>query len=156
MEICTMEQAIDWQWRKFEELTAAEIYAVYKLRQDVFIVEQNCVYPDIDGKDPKALHLLGWKGKQLVATLRLFESYDEYDGAVSFGRVCTELSMRKLGTGKLLLGEVMRYIENNLADRVVQIGAQLYLKRFYQGFGFEQVSDVYDEDGIDHILMQLN
>jgi ElaA protein len=148
--------AINWQWRAFDELSAKELYAMYRLRQDVFIVEQDCVYPDIDGKDPKAIHLLGWDGDKLIATLRLFEHYDDYDGAISFGRVCTEFSARKTGIGKSLLAETMSYIDNQFPNRPVQIGAQVYLKRFYQGYGFEQVSDIYDEDGIDHILMKAN
>lgn len=153
-----MNSAIAWSWRKFDQLTVRELEAIYKLRQQVFIVEQDCIYLDIDGKDEHALHLMAWLKGKLVATLRLFENYSEYqseDGETfaSMGRICTEKSERRGGLGKELVSQGIDYIDKNFHGKKVKIGAQLYLKQFYEGFDFKQVSEIYDEDGIDHILM---
>jgi ElaA protein len=145
--------SITWQWLTFNELTPHQMQAMFALRQTVFIIEQNCLYLDIDGQDEVAHHLLGWNGDELVATLRVFESYDYYDGHASIGRVCTHESVRKLGLGHQLVSKAIDFIEVILQKSSIQIGAQYYLKRFYQEFGFTQISDVFDEDGIDHILM---
>lgn len=149
-----MHSKITWQWRIYEELKISEMQALFALRQDVFIVEQNCPYQDIDGKDQQAHHLLAWMDDQLVATLRVFGEYEEYQGMVAIGRVCTCRSIRKEGVGKLLLSRALEYIQEKFPDKVIQLGAQLYLKRFYQAYDFVQVSEIYDEDGIEHILMQ--
>ena len=151
-----MTANIAWQWKKFNELKPHEMAAMFALRQAVFIVEQDCPYPDIDGKDPKADHLLAWKGGKLVATLRVFESYSEYQGNVSIGRICTDISVRKDGVGRVLVAKSLEFIEENYPNKEIQIGAQYYLKRFYEGFAFQQISDIYDEDGIDHILMKIS
>jgi ElaA protein len=145
--------AIDWQWAAYEELTRDQLAAVFELRQAVFIVEQNCPYPDIDGKDPQALHLMAWLDNRLVATLRLFPSYKPYQGHCSLGRICSRQDVRRLGVGKELVRRGLDYIDRHYPDKSTQIGAQHYLKRFYQGFGFVQCSEPYDEDGIEHILM---
>lgn len=144
---------IDWRWRRFNELTQEELVALFTLRQAVFIVEQNCPYLDIDGKDDKAIHLLGWQDDVLVATLRVFPSYADYDNHAAMGRICTSESARGFGLGKILVQEGIRYIQANYPSQPIQIGAQFYLKTFYEAFGFEQISEIYDEDGIDHILM---
>jgi len=144
---------ISWQWRNFDELTPIEMQAMFALRQDVFIIEQNCIYQDIDGKDDKAIHLLAWMDNKLVATLRVFENYPEYQNNVSIGRICTEKSVRKYGIGRELVAESIQFIEEHFPNKPIQIGAQFYLKKFYENFGFKQISDIYDEDGIDHILM---
>ena len=144
---------IDWQWHALDDLTSFQMQEMFALRQDVFIVEQDCVYQDIDGKDQQAFHLLGWQNGQLIATLRVFECYQPYANNASFGRVCTHYSVRNSGVGKLLISEALKFIDENFPTQSVQIGAQYYLKNFYQAFGFEQVSDIYDEDGIDHVLM---
>ena len=142
-----------WQWCQLHELEPLQIQAMFALRQNVFIVEQDCPYPDIDGQDAAAHHLLGWNGGELVATLRVFESYKDYDNNASIGRICTHESARKLGLGKVIVSKAIDYIENDFQKSSIQIGAQLYLKRFYQAFDFKQVSEIYVEDGIDHILM---
>ena len=144
---------ITWQWLTFNELTPHHMQAMFALRQNVFIVEQDCPYPDIDGQDEVAHHLLGWNGDELIATLRVFESYKSYDNNASIGRICTHESVRKLGFGKIIVLKAIDFITNDLQRSSIQIGAQFYLKRFYQTFGFKQISDIYDEDGIDHILM---
>ena len=127
---------------------------MFALRQAVFVVEQNCPFQDIDGKDVSALHLLGWQGDTLVATLRLFPEFPDYDGRISIGRVCCSRDLRGQGLGIELMREAIGHIDRDLPDRETQIGAQLYLKRFYEIFGFSQCSDVYVEDDIDHILMR--
>jgi len=144
---------INWQWRKFEELSPTEMQAMFALRREVFIIEQDCMYQDIDGKDDQAYHLLAWQDIKLIATLRVFESYPEYQNNVSIGRVCTHLSVRKDGVGRELVKKALQFIQGKFPSKKIQIGAQLYLKNFYGNFGFKQISDIYDDDGIDHILM---
>jgi len=148
-----MESNIIWQWHVLDDLSPLQMQAMFALRQDVFIVEQDCPYQDIDGKDEQAYHLLGWQGDKLIATMRVFERYQPYLNNVSFGRVCTLQSVRKEGVGKLLISKALEFISENFPNKSIQIGAQHYLKNFYQAFGFKQVSEIYDEDGIDHILM---
>jgi len=148
-----MESKIIWQWHVLDDLTPFQIQEMFALRQEVFIVEQNCPYQDIDGKDEQAYHLLGWQDEQLIATLRVFERYQPYLNNASFGRVCTHQSVRNEGFGKLLISKALEFISENFPNQSVQIGAQCYLKDFYQAFGFKQVSEIYDEDGIEHILM---
>ncbi len=147
-------QNLDWQWRTLQQMTGIETEKLFSLRQDVFIIEQNCLYADIDGKDSKAHHLLVWEDDCLVATLRVFESYQEYDNRASIGRVCVANSARKYGIGRELVQSSINFIIDNFANKEIQIGAQLYLKNFYQKLGFRQISEIYDEDGIDHILMR--
>jgi len=156
-----MNLNIIWQWHSFEDLTPIQMEAMFALRQEVFIVEQDCPYLDIDGKDQQAYHLLAWSeeqpnqqaNRQLIATLRVFESYHQYQNMASIGRICTHQSVRKDGVGRILVSKAIEFIEENYPSKAIQIGAQFYLKKFYQEFGFTQISDIYDEDGIDHILM---
>lgn len=145
--------SINWQWSTLDALSVAEAVAMFQLRQAVFIVEQDCPFHDIDGLDDQALHLLGWQNNTLIATLRLFPEYTDYQNRCSIGRICTHGDYRRFGAGRELVQQAIHYIEQHYPNRETQIGAQLYLKRFYEGFGFVQSSDVYDEDGIDHIHM---
>ena len=147
------ELKIDWQWKSFEQLSGDEVAAMFQLRQGVFIIEQDCPYPDIDGKDPEAIHLLGWVDGQLVATLRLFPRFEAYHGHCSVGRVCTHGDFRRYGVGRELMSVAMGYIDQHYPQQQTQIGAQIYLKRFYESYGFRQCSESYDEDGIEHIHM---
>ena len=148
-----MKDTINWQWHHFDDLTTEQAHDMFALRQEVFILEQDCIYQDIDGKDKEAYHLLGWQDKKLVATLRVFESYQPYFNNASLGRVCTHQSVRRYGLGKELVQRAIIFIQENFPNKAVQIGAQHYLKKFYDDLGFRQISDIYDEDGIDHILM---
>lgn len=160
-----MNSQINCQWHSFEDLTLTQMEAMFALRQEVFIVEQDCPYLDIDGKDQHAYHLLAWSNdgsnkksnsqsnKQLIGTLRVFESYAPYQNMASIGRICTHQSVRKDGLGRLLVSKAIEFIEENYPGKAIQIGAQTYLKKFYQGFGFKQVSDIFDDEGIDHVLM---
>lgn len=147
-----MKIETNWQWRTFNQLSPKEMASMFALRQDVFIVEQDCVFQDIDGKDEVAHHLLGWQGEQLVATLRVFEHYQQYQQRVSIGRICSHLSVRNSGIGQELVQKAIDFIAEKFPNPI-QIGAQFYLKSFYQQFDFKQISEIYDEDGIDHIHM---
>ncbi|WP_224367599.1 GNAT family N-acetyltransferase [Hyalangium versicolor] len=145
-----------WQWKRFEELAVDELYRVLALREQVFVVEQKSIYQDADGHDPGAHHLLGTVPESpeplLAAYLRVLPPGLKYAEA-SFGRVVTAPSMRRYGYGKLLVEKGLAFIEATFPGAPIRIGAQHYLQRFYEGFGFRCVSDVYDEDGIPHIDM---
>lgn len=147
---------IDWQLSHFNDLTPADLYEVLAQRQDVFILEQTCLYPDIDGLDPVAHHLLGWRtvdGKRrLAAYLRILGPGVKY-AEMSLGRVITTSAARGSGAGRALLTEGIACAERLHPGHRIRIGAQQYLEKFYQGFGFETVSAPYDEDGIMHIDM---
>ncbi len=150
-----------WQWRAFDELAVAELYAVLQLRQAVFVVEQECPYLDADGWDHEAWHLLGWTADDdgagdgrpvLAAYARVFRPGVKYTEA-SIGRVITNPLVRRSGMGRALMHEAVRRCELVAPGSDVRIGAQLYLERFYEGFGFRRTSEPYDEDGIAHIEM---
>jgi len=121
----------------------------------VFVVEQNCIYQDADGKDITALHLLGMENNTLVAYLRLFPPTIENNFSV-FGRVVTASIARNNGHGKKLIQEILHYCEENFSGITVKCSAQSYLKKFYESFGFQAIGEAYDEDGIPHVMMQMN
>jgi len=127
---------ISWQWNTFDELGPHDLYQVLALRQRVFVLEQQCLYPDLDGHDQHAMHLLGWQTaggqRRLAAYLRV---------------------LRASGAGKQLLLEGIARAERQHPGHAIRIGAQQYLERFYQSFGFVTVSAPYDEDGIQHVDM---
>jgi ElaA protein len=145
-----------WQWARFSELTVEDLYAVVRLREAVFIVEQNCPYPDADGRDPNAWHLLGWvQGtvqRELVAYARIFEPGVRYDEG-SIGRVVSAPHVRGTGIGKALMAEALRRIESLAPGQPVKIAAQRRLEDFYLDLGFRTISAPYEEDGIIHVDM---
>jgi len=147
---------IEWQWRTFAELTNAELYTVLAARQHVFIVEQTCIFPDIDGLDADARHLLGWRmvdgQRQLAAYLRLLAPGVKYAQA-SLGRVLTTPAARGSGAGRALLVEGTRGADRLYPGHANRIGAQCYLEKFYEQFGYVTISAPYDEDGIMHVDM---
>ncbi|ALK95159.1 acetyltransferase [Massilia sp. WF1] len=149
---------ITWQWNGFADLTAAQLYAMLALRQEVFVLEQACLYPDIDGLDPGAHHLLGWRdagGKpELAAHLRCLAPGAKYE-EMSIGRVVTSPAARGGGLGRELVAQGIALARQLHPGHAIRIGAQAHLERFYAGFGFVTVSDPYDEDGILHIDMLL-
>lgn len=145
---------IQIETKAFAELTTKELYDSLRLRSEVFVVEQDCVYEDIDGKDQKALHLIGTKEGKIVAYARIFRPGD-YSEEASIGRVSVKKDQRKFGYGKELMKAAIRAVENHFDERVIRVSAQLYLERFYHEMGFEQVGDGYLEDGIPHIGMVL-
>ena len=145
---------MNWTCKPFNELKPQELYAILQLRNEVFVVEQNCVFQDADGKDEYAWHLMCWKDDRLIAYTRLLPKGVSYTNA-SIGRVVTSHIARASGIGKELMDKSIVFIYNNWGKQAIQIGAQLYLKKFYERFGFQQTSEIYLEDGIDHIEMIL-
>jgi ElaA protein len=147
---------IEWQWRSFRELANVELYEVLAARQQVFVLEQQCFYNDFDGLDPGAHHLLGWRtadGKrELAAYLRCLAPGAKYE-EMSLGRVLTSMAARRSGAGRELLARGIEYAERQHPGHRIRIGAQQYLEKFYQGFGFATISEPYDEDGIMHVDM---
>jgi ElaA protein len=143
---------IQWLLRKFEELTPYQLYAILQLRNEVFVVEQNCVFQDADDKDQNAYHLMGFNNNKLVAYTRLLPPGEIYEQA-SIGRVATSPSVRKLGAGRELMKQSINASYGLFGIQPIKIGAQLYLRKFYESLGFEQISDIYLEDGIEHIYM---
>jgi ElaA protein len=143
---------IQWILKPFEELTPYQVYAILQLRNEVFVVEQNCVFQDADDRDQLAYHLMGFKDNKLMAYTRLLPSGAVYAEA-SIGRVVTSPLARRSGAGKELMQQSIKTLYHLFGNVPIKIGAQLYLKSFYQSLGFEQISDVYLEDGIEHIYM---
>jgi ElaA protein len=143
---------LHWLLKKFEELTSYELYQILQVRNEVFVVEQNCVYQDADDKDQLCYHLSGIESNKLVAYTRLSPPNTIYREA-SIGRVVTSPQFRRKGAGKILMEESIKSVYNLFGNVPIKIGAQLYLKKFYSDFGFNQTSDVYLEDGIEHIYM---
>jgi ElaA protein len=143
---------MNWILKKFDALTPYELYAILQLRSEVFVVEQNCVFQDMDNKDQQCHHLMGLQDDHLVACTRLVPPGLTYTEA-SIGRVVTSPAARGSGIGKTLIKKSIEEVFNLYGEGPVKIGAQLYLKNFYRSFGFEQIGDIYDEDGIDHIKM---
>ena len=151
-----MRTSIEWQWLPFEALSREQLYALLRLRSEVFVVEQNCVFLDIDGQDDKAMHLLGSRlvdgTQRLVAYARCFPKGISFAEA-SIGRVVTKSSARGGGLGHLLMAEAIRALQQHWSPQAIRIGAQAHLKNFYQQHGFVDMGLPYDEDGIAHIEM---
>jgi ElaA protein len=145
---------ITWQCKTFSELTNEELYKILQLRNEVFVVEQNCPYQDCDGKDVTAHHLCAWKEEKLLAYTRLLPRGISYPQAASIGRVVTSPAVRRQNLGKQLMLNSIEKIYFLFGQVPIIIGAQLYLKAFYESFNFVQVDDGYLEDGIPHITMQ--
>lgn len=146
---------IQWQLKTFSALTATELYSIMRIRQEVFIVEQTCPYLDADGKDIYCHHLLGYEGNELAAYSRLVPPKISYD-EVSIGRVVTAIKFRRKNLGKLLMKQSIEEIEKLYGKVPIRIGAQAYLKNFYEGFGFDDLNEPYLEDGIPHLSMLRN
>lgn len=139
--------------KKFSELTTREVYDILQLRSEVFVVEQDCVYQDIDGKDEIALHLFAYKNKRMVAYARLFAPGDYFKEA-SIGRVIIEEIERKFGYGHQLMEVANRAVETHFNTSKVHLSAQQYLVKFYNAHGYLEIGDGYLEDGIPHIGME--
>ncbi|WP_299005030.1 GNAT family N-acetyltransferase [uncultured Tenacibaculum sp.] len=138
--------------KKFQELTTSELYELLQLRSEVFVVEQDCVYQDIDGKDQNALHVIGVKEGKIVGYTRLFNN-GEYFDTPSIGRVVVKENERKYGYGHDLMKASIKAIVDNYNETTITISAQTYLQKFYESHGFKQVGEGYLEDGIPHIRM---
>lgn len=140
------------QVKSFTELNTTELYNLLQLRSEVFVVEQDCVYQDIDFKDQKALHVLGYKNDVLIAYTRIFKPGDYFDNS-SIGRVVVKDSERKFNFGHQIMEASLKAIKDYYQVDKITISAQKYLKKFYESHKFYQVDDEYLEDGIPHIRM---
>ena len=138
--------------KNFGELTTKQLYGILQLRSEVFVVEQDCVYQDIDGKDERALHIMGWEDGNLVAYARCFQAGDYFDEA-SIGRILVRENYRKLGYGHVITKASIEAIKTNFKADKIKISAQVYLVIFYESHGFKTYGDRYLEDGIPHIAM---
>jgi len=146
-------EIMHWIVKTFEELTNIELYALLRLRTEVFVVEQNCVFQDMDNSDQQAVHLMGFdEENELVAYTRLFGPGIKYTYS-SIGRVVTSKKARGSGAGRLLMEQSIEQVEKLFGKGAIKIGAQQYLQKFYTSLGFEQSSEMYLEDDIPHIEM---
>ena len=146
---------INWSLKKFEHLTPYELYDILRLRSDVFVVEQNCVFLDQDNKDQECFHYTGYIDNQLAAYVRIVPAGVSYKEA-SIGRVVTSPLFRRNGLGRILMMNSISVTRELFGNQSIKIGAQLYLQKFYSSLGFVNCSDVYVEDGIEHIEMILD
>lgn len=144
--------SIIWHFKKFEELTTTELYSILQLRAEVFVVEQDCPYNDVDGKDEKCGHLWAVLDDKVIACTRIVPPGVSY-GEASIGRVASHADYRHLKLGHQLMSHSLQIIENLYSETCVRISAQYYLKKFYEKIGFGQVSEEYLEDNIPHIEM---
>jgi ElaA protein len=145
---------INWICKTFYQLGHDEMYALFRLRSEIFVLEQQCVYLDLDGKDQKAHHLMGWDGEHLAACCRIIPPGITY-AEPSIGRVCSSPAHRGTGAGKALMQNAIDTCKLIHGNTSIRISAQLYLLRFYSSLGFKQVSEVYLEDDIEHVDMLL-
>ena len=146
---------MEWRIKLFDQLDTKELYDLIKLRVDVFVVEQNCPYPEIDGKDihPETRHLLGKDASgQVIAYLRMLPPGLSYKEA-SFGRVVVAVEKRDRGLSRQMVEMAVDEMVEMWPGEDIKIGAQVYLKDFYESFGFIPVTNSYLEDGIPHIDM---
>lgn len=150
---CHRPFIMNWIVKPYNELSTDELYAILRLRSEVFVVEQNCVFLDMDNKDQASYHLCGWAEQELAAYTRLVPPGVSYPSYPSIGRVVTSPRQRRSGLGRTLMLKSIEETTRLFGTMPIKIGAQLYLKKFYESVGFVQTSDVYLEDGIDHIEM---
>lgn len=146
---------LDWRWKPFSELTSIEVYIMLAARSDVFVMEQNCVYADIDGLDITAWHLMAYDGAALACYLRvLLPDASNGDADIRIGRVLTTQDFRGIGLGQRMLEQVLVHIEQQWPGEPIRLHAQAHLQRFYGAFGFDPISDIHMEDDIPHIWMR--
>ncbi|WP_396591221.1 GNAT family N-acetyltransferase [Allomuricauda sp. R78024] len=138
--------------KTFGELSNTELYQLMRLRSEVFVVEQDCIYQDLDNKDQKALHVLGVKNQNVVAYTRVFMPGDYFKNT-SIGRVVVEKEERKFGYGKVIMEASLEEIKKRFPESSIELSAQTYLIKFYNDLGFKTTGEEYLEDGIPHIRM---
>lgn len=151
-----MNHQLSFSCLSFNELTINALYEIMQLRQEVFVVEQNCPYLDADGLDMASFHIVGQQNKKIVAYARIIPKGLAYEKYTSMGRIVTSPAVRGQGVGKQLVAEALAAYENLFANQPLKISAQSYLISFYEGFGFQIVGEEYLEDGIPHIGMVRN
>lgn len=150
-----MERKLQWVVRRFDELDTTTLYELLRLRSEVFVLEQKSIFLDLDNKDQACVHLLGLRDGELLAYSRIVPPGLSYEYP-SIGRVVVSHNGRGMSLGQELMSVSISVLEDLYGLSSIRIGAQLYLKKFYGSFGFEQTSGIYDEDGIDHIEMTRN
>ena len=149
-----MTNKSDFIWHNFDTISKEELYDVLSLRQRVFIIEQDCLYEDLDYSDQDASHLLLYKDNKLIGYSRVFPPGIKYDAA-SIGRIVTDSDYREKGYGRSITQESIRFLRNNFPGSDITISAQYRLVNFYEDLGFKREGKVYLEDNIDHIKMTL-
>ncbi|WP_336515920.1 GNAT family N-acetyltransferase [Pollutibacter soli] len=145
---------IRWNCKSFDELTTNELYNILRLRSEIFVVEQQCIFLDMDDKDQQSYHVAGYVDDQLIAYARILPAGLSF-AETSIGRVIAAKAARNSGAGRMLMEKSISHAKEIFGNQPIRIGAQLYLKKFYSSLGFNTVSDVYMEDGIEHIEMLL-
>ena len=140
--------------KTFQDLSNTEIYQILRLRSEVFVVEQECIYQDIDNKDKKAVHIFLKEKNEIIAYSRVFKEKEYFENP-SIGRVVVANKRRMYGVGKKIMNISINYIKQNIKAKSIEISAQKYLKKFYSNLGFVQQGDEYLEDNIPHLRMFL-
>ena len=146
---------LDITVKRFNEIDTVELYQLLQLRSRVFVVEQACIYQDLDGKDQKAIHIIGKKDNRIVAYTRAFTAGDYFEQA-SIGRVVVSDQERSHGYGKVIMEASIKAVEEVFKENTIKLSAQTYLKKFYNSLGFKAYGEGYLEDGIPHIVMLRN
>jgi ElaA protein len=146
---------INWVCKPFRELTTEELYLILRLRSEVFVVEQNCIFLDMDNKDFYCDHVMGWKENMLLGYSRIMPPGISYEES-SIGRIVSSPAGRGMGVGRELMQQSIQTLYRIHGKRDIRIGAQYYLKEFYESYGFVQTGEIYPEDGINHIEMLLS
>lgn len=153
-------RSLDWKYCDFERLTLKELHDLLMLRQQIFVIEQECIFPEIDGLDPRCCHLIGLQNGRVVAAARIVPpgmdpAHDAQGDHPAIGRVVTDASLRGQGMGRKVMLRAIEECQKQFAGKPIYLNAQLYLKDFYQSLGFVQDGEVFEEDGIPHITMWL-
>ncbi len=146
---------LNWKYCDFDALSQSELYGILRLRSQVFVVEQNCVYQDLDGYDECAFHLFTMENEECIAYARLFLPDLKYSKSASIGRVVVADNFRHLGLGSVLMEKAIRILSDFKEVKNIRISAQAHLENFYNSFGFQTSGDSYLEDGISHLEMNL-
>ena len=147
---------MEWLFREYEELTLSELYELLKLRASVFVVEQDCPYQDLDGKDSRATHLLGYQKNKLIAYSRIFRPGAFEKKYARIGRIVTHKQNRGKGIGYTLVKKSIAFCKDHFGEQTIKISAQVYLIKFYTQCGFVEKGKTYLEDGIPHCAMYFN
>jgi len=138
----------------YQQLSKEKLYQIIRLRLEVFVLEQNCIYQDLDNKDQKAIHLVGEEEGKVIAYTRLFKKGDYFENA-SIGRVIVKKESRKKDYGKIIMQKSIEELKNEYNEENIEISAQKYLIKFYDDLGFKKIGEEYLEDNIPHIKMVL-
>lgn len=141
-----------WKLKRFDELTNSQLYNIVKKRINIFVVEQNCPYPELDDIDQASYHLFYEKESEIDAYCRIVPKGCKYR-EVSIGRVIVNKEYRRTGIGSMLMRKALDFVDKEMSETKIKIQAQDHLRNFYGGFGFKAISEVYLEDGIPHVDM---